>query len=158
MSSKTKLIGLSIFWCGNEKSVHERPSWELAPYDCTSQITEDLPHDANLFQRKAAFSERARECGMVPFPTQFFFLDKAKALPIRIVSQTAWQTIRSDFIDNEEKRIAKDYTIGVISCDDCTIHGNLTYLQLPKVRSTCILFLSRKRSPHFSTFEVGRFG
>ena len=121
-------------------------------------LIEDSPHDANLFQRKAAFSERARECGMVPFPTQFFFLDKAKALPIRIVSQTAWQTIRSDFIDNEEKRIAKDYTIGVISCDDCTIHGNLTYLQLPKVRSTCILFLSRKRSPHFSTFEVGRFG
>ena len=61
-----------------------------------------------------------------------FFLDKAKALPIRIVSQTAWQTIRSDFIDNEEKLIAKDYTIGVISCDDCTIHGNLTYSQLPK--------------------------
>ena len=121
-------------------------------------LIEDLPHDANLFQRKAAFSERARECGMVPFPTQFFFLDKAKALPIRIVSQTAWQTIRSDFIDNEEKMIAKDYTIGVISCDDCTIHGNLTYSQLPKVRSTCILFLSRKRSPHFSTFEVGRFG
>ena len=116
-------------------------------------LIEDLPHDANLFQRKAAFSERARECGMVPFPTQFFFLDKAKALPIRIVSQTAWQTIRSDFIDKEEKLIAKDYTIGVISCDDCTIHGNLTYLQLPKVRSTCILFLSRKRSPHFSTLK-----
>ena len=90
---------------------------------------------------------------MVPFPTQFFFLDKAKALPIRIVSQTAWQIIRSDFIDNEEKMIAKDYTIGVISCDDCTIHGNLTYSQLPKVRSTCILFLSRKRSPHFSTLK-----
>ena len=116
-------------------------------------LIEDLPHDANLFQRKAAFSERARECGMVPFPTQFFFLDKAKALPIRIVSQTAWQTIRSDFIDNEEKLIAKDYTIGVISCDDFTIHGNLTYSQLPKVRSTCILFLSRKRSPHFSTLK-----
>ena len=116
-------------------------------------LIEDLPHDANLFQRKAAFSERARECGMVPFPTQFFFLDKAKALPIRIVSQTAWQTIRSDFIDNEEKLIAKDYTIGVISCDDCTIHSNLTYSQLPKVRSTCILFLSRKRSPHFSTLK-----
>ena len=116
-------------------------------------LIEDLPHDANLFQRKAAFSERARECGMVPFPTQFFFLDKAKALPIRIVSQTAWQTIRSDFIDKEEKLIAKDYTIGVISCDDFTIHGNLTYSQLPKVRSTCILFLSRKRSPHFSTLK-----
>ena len=93
------------------------------------------------------------------FPFQrIFFLDKAKALTIRIVSQTAWQIIRSDFIDNEEKMIAKDYTIGVISCDDCTIHVNLTYSQLPKVRSTCILFLSRKRSPHFSTFEVGRFG
>ena len=42
MSSKTILIGLSIFWCGGEKSVHERPSWELAQCDCSSQNTEDF--------------------------------------------------------------------------------------------------------------------
>ena len=41
MSSKTTLIGLSIFWCGKEKPVHGRP-WELAPCECTSQIIEDF--------------------------------------------------------------------------------------------------------------------
>ena len=41
MLSKTTLIGLSISRCGNEKSVHGRPE-ELAPYQCTSQITEDF--------------------------------------------------------------------------------------------------------------------
>ena len=39
MSSKTILIGLSIFRFGGEKSVHGRPSWELALYDCSSQNT-----------------------------------------------------------------------------------------------------------------------
>ena len=42
MSSKTILIGLSIFQCGGEKSVHGKPSWELAPYDCISQNIEDF--------------------------------------------------------------------------------------------------------------------
>ena len=42
MFSKTILIGLSIFRCGHEKSVHGRLSWELALYDCTSQTTEDF--------------------------------------------------------------------------------------------------------------------
>ena len=42
MLSKTILIDLGIFRCGKEKSVHGRPSWELAPFDCTSQITEDF--------------------------------------------------------------------------------------------------------------------
>ena len=42
MSSKTILIGLSIFRCGVEKSVHGRPSWELALYDCSLQNTKDF--------------------------------------------------------------------------------------------------------------------
>ena len=64
--------------------------------------------------------ERAGECGVVHFSTQFFILDKAKALPIRIGSQTAWQVIRLDFTDrqqrqNDSKKIT-NYTVGVISC------------------------------------------
>ena len=42
MSSKTILIGLSIFRSGGEKSLHWRPSWEHAPYHCSSQNTEDF--------------------------------------------------------------------------------------------------------------------
>ena len=42
MSSNTILIGLSIFWCSKEKSVHERYSWERVQCDCSSQNTEDF--------------------------------------------------------------------------------------------------------------------
>ena len=42
MSSKTILLGLSIFRCGSERSVHKRPSWELAPYDHESERTKDF--------------------------------------------------------------------------------------------------------------------
>ena len=45
---------------------------------------------------------------MVRHTTQFSVLDKAKALPIRIGSQTAWDAVRLDFIDNKEKVIEKD--------------------------------------------------
>ena len=56
MSSKTILIGLRIFRFGGEKCVHERPSWELAPYDCSSQNTvmKILPRGVNLCRRNAA--------------------------------------------------------------------------------------------------------
>ena len=56
MSSKTILVGLSIFQFGGEKSVHGRPSWELAPYNCSSQNTvmKILPRGANLCRRNAA--------------------------------------------------------------------------------------------------------
>ena len=87
MSSKTMLIGHSNFRCGHEKSVHGRPSWELTPYDCTSQITKDLASWCKLVSKECRFCECAGECGVVHFSTQFFFfLDKAKALPIRIGS------------------------------------------------------------------------
>ena len=62
-SSKTMLTGLSIFRCGNENSVHGRPSWELAPYDCTSQITEDFASWCKLASKECRFNERAGECG-----------------------------------------------------------------------------------------------
>ena len=42
MLLKTILIGLCIFRCGGEKSVHGRPSCELALYDYSSQNTEDF--------------------------------------------------------------------------------------------------------------------
>ena len=48
MSSKTILIGLSIFRCCVEKSVRGRPSWKLAPYDCSLQNTKDFTAGANL--------------------------------------------------------------------------------------------------------------
>ena len=59
MLSKTILIGLSIFRFGVEKSVHRRPSWELAPYDCSSQntvmkIDHVLPRGVNLCRMNAA--------------------------------------------------------------------------------------------------------
>ena len=53
MSSKTILIGLGIFRCGGEKSVHGRPSWELPPYNCSPQNTERL-RGVNLCRRNAA--------------------------------------------------------------------------------------------------------
>ena len=79
MSSKTKLVGLGIFRCGNEKSVHGRP-WELGLHDCSSQITADFASRYKLGSKECHFSERARECRVVHFSTQFFILDKAKAL------------------------------------------------------------------------------
>ena len=48
------------------------------------------------------------------YRTQFFVLDKAKALPIRIGSQTAWDAVRLDFIDNKEKRLALRLHFGMI--------------------------------------------
>ena len=72
MSSNTILIGLSIFRCGNEKSVHGGPSWEVAPYDCTSQITEDFASWCKLVSKECCFSECTGECGVVHFSTQFF--------------------------------------------------------------------------------------
>ena len=111
MSSKTILIGLSIFRFGHENSVHGRSSWELAPYDCKSQITEDFASWCKLVSKEWRFSEGAGDCGVVYFSTQFFIFNNVKALPIRIGSQTAWQAIRLDFIDKKDKMIAKDYEL-----------------------------------------------
>ena len=82
MSSKTKLVGLGIFRCGNEKSVHGRPSWELGLHDCSSQMTADFASRYKLGSKECHFSERARECRVVHFSTQFFILDKADKLTL----------------------------------------------------------------------------
>ena len=108
MFSKTMLIGLSIFRCGHEKSVHGRPSWELAPYDCTSQI-KFAPRGANLFQRNAAPVSAPESAERFTFRRNFLFWTRLR--PIRKGSQTAWQAIRLDFIDNKDKMIAKDYEL-----------------------------------------------
>ena len=79
MLSRTILICLCVLWCSGEKSVHGRPSWELAPYDCGSQNTEDFAAWCKLVSKECRFNDRAGECKVVRFTTQFFILDKAKA-------------------------------------------------------------------------------
>ena len=60
-----------------EKSVHGRPSWELAPYDCSSQNTviiyEDFAALCKLVSKECRFNHRAGKCGVVRFTTQLFF-------------------------------------------------------------------------------------
>ena len=81
MSSKTILIGLGIFQFDGEKSVHGRPSWELAAYDCSSQNTEDFATWCKLVSKECRFNDRAAKCGVVRFTAHFFILDKAKSTP-----------------------------------------------------------------------------
>ncbi|XP_074620748.1 uncharacterized protein LOC141879376 [Acropora palmata] len=113
MSSKTILLGLSIFRCGSERSVHGRPSWELAPYDRESERTKDFTAWCRDASTECCFNERAGECGVVRFTSQFFVLDKSKSIPIRIGGQTAWEAVRNDFIENKEKIASKDYELHV---------------------------------------------
>lgn len=42
----------------------------------------------------------------------FFILDKAKAIPIRIGigTQTAWEAVSLDFIDNKDKKLQQKIT------------------------------------------------
>ena len=72
MSSKTILLGPSIFRCGSERSVHGRPSWELAPYDRESERTKDFTAWCRDASTECCFNERAGECGVVRFTSQFF--------------------------------------------------------------------------------------
>ena len=103
MSSKTILLGLSIFRCGNERSVHGRPSWELAPYDHESERTKDFTAWCRDASTECCFNERAGECGVVRFTSQFFVLDKSKSIPIRIGGQTGWEAVRNDFIETRTR-------------------------------------------------------
>ena len=75
MSSKTILIGLSIFRFGGEKSVHGRPSWELAPYDCSSQntIMKIFPRGVNLCRRNAASMIALESEEWFDYNTIFYF-------------------------------------------------------------------------------------
>ena len=81
-----------FFGVVGKKSVHGRPSWELASYDCRSQNTKDFAAWCKLESKEWRFNDRAGECRVVRFTTQFSYnnLDKAKALPIRIGNQTVW--------------------------------------------------------------------
>ena len=111
MSSKTILLGLSIFRCSSERSVHGRPSWELAPYARESERTKDFTAWCRDASTECRFNERAGECVVVRFTSQFFVLDKSKSIPIRIGGQTAWEVVRNDFIENKEKIASKDYEL-----------------------------------------------
>ena len=117
MSSKTILIGLSVFRKNSDKSVHGRPSWEFAPYDIDclesldSEITTDFVKWSKHVSRVCCFDERAGECGVMRFTSQFFLVDKSKSIPIRIGSQTAWEVTRSNYIDNRDKVSGKDYEL-----------------------------------------------
>ena len=80
MSSKTILIGLSIFWFGGEKSVHGRPSWELAPYDCRSQNTvmKILQRGVNLCRGNAASMIVLESAEWFDFQHNFLFWTRPK--------------------------------------------------------------------------------
>ena len=84
MSSKTVLVGLSIFRCSSERSVHGKPSWKLAPYEPESARTKDFTSWCRHVANECCFNSRAGECGVVLFSTQVFVLDKAKSILIRI--------------------------------------------------------------------------
>ena len=108
MSSKTILIGLSTFRFAGEKSVQERPSWELAPYDCSSQKTasEDFAAWCKLVSKECRFNDRAGKCGVVRLTDlqhNFFILVKAKALPIQILNRN--RVKQCDLHDNGRNTI-----------------------------------------------------
>ena len=68
-----------------------------------------LPRGANLFQRNAAPVSAPESAECFTFRRNFLFWTRLR--PIRKGSQTAWQAIRLDFIDNKNKMIAKDYEL-----------------------------------------------
>ena len=82
---KTILIGLSIFQCGGEKSIHGKPSYKLIPY-VDHKTLKILLRGVNLCQRDAASMIVLESVEWFNLQHFFLFLDKAKALPIRIGS------------------------------------------------------------------------
>ena len=87
------------FWSVSDSSVwwgkilpYGRLSWELDPYDSSSQNIEDFAVWCKVVSKECHFDDRAGEYEVVRFTKPFFILDKAKALPVRIGSQTAWFT------------------------------------------------------------------
>ena len=60
---------------------------------------------------ECSFNERAGEYGVIRFTTDFYVLDRSKAILIRIAGQTAWEAVRNDFIENKEKMASKDYEL-----------------------------------------------
>ena len=111
ISSKTVLLGLSIFWYGRERSVHGRPSWEFAPYDRESERPKNFTIWCKDVSTQCCVNERAGECGVVCFTSQFFLLEKPKSLPIKTGSQTAWEAVRNNFIEKKDNIASKDYEL-----------------------------------------------
>ena len=84
MSSKTILIGLGIFRCGGEKSVHGRPSRGSSLRTTVVHKTlKILPRGVNLCQRNAASMIMLESEEWFDLQHTFLISDKAKALPIR---------------------------------------------------------------------------
>ena len=79
MLSKTILIGLSISRFGGEK-----PSMEDLPGSSQNTVKKILPHGVNLCRRNAASMIALESAEWFDLQHNFFILDKAKALPIRI--------------------------------------------------------------------------
>ena len=90
MSSKTILIGLGIFRCDGEKSVHGRPfcgsSLRTTVVYKTLKI---LPLGVNLCRRNAASVIALESEEWFDLQHTFLISDKAKALPTTIGSQTS---------------------------------------------------------------------
>ena len=84
MSSKTISIGLSNFRFAGEKFVHGRPSWELAPYDCSSQNTvmKILPRGVNLCRRNAASMIALESAEWFDLQHNFLFWTRPKHSPL----------------------------------------------------------------------------
>ena len=60
---------------------------------------------------ESCFNERAGGYGVLRFTSQFFVPDKSRSIPIRIGGQTAWEAVRTDFIENKEKIASKEYEL-----------------------------------------------
>ena len=91
--------------------MHGRPSWELPPYERDSERIKDFTTRCRDVSVECCFNERAGECRVIRFTTHFYVLDKSKAIPIEIAGQTAWEAVRNDFIENQEKMASKDYEL-----------------------------------------------
>ena len=90
MSSKTILIGLGIFRCRGEKSVHGRPSRGSSLRTTVVQKTlKFLPSGVNLCRKNAASMIALESEEWFDLQHILLISDKDKALPIRIGSQRA---------------------------------------------------------------------
>ena len=92
MRSKTMLEGLCVFRC-------DRPSWE-------SERTKKFAAWCIGMCQGNAVSMSARESAewfVSRRRPSFFVLVKAKLIPMRIGSQTAWEAVRNNFVENRSR-------------------------------------------------------
>ena len=112
MSSKTILLGLRLFQSGSETSVYGCPSWAIAPYDLASKTTQDFSSWSipNMLQQNAHFMS-VQESAIKMYKAQFCLRDIKKSIIIRIGSQTAWELVKNDYIDNREITLPRNYEL-----------------------------------------------